>query len=316
MARTTGERYRELIKYLINAEPQSLETKSTEGFTPLSLAFSLGRVEAIRILLAAGANPTARDALGRNILHLALYAVATHAVKLDDLLTLVDKPLLQELALERCSEAPTGMTPLARWLETSRQQKGRTETLTTLHRHTGGEALTMMSGDGQFPMHQVVKKDSGHRILQAMLKMNPALAFVENAMGQTPIELAEALYIQSATDSAPTIPSDSLYYSPTLTLKKDTVDLEAQEGRVVKVWKILRQAAAENPAQKRKLASVMQASEVARRLAQRQEVERWRQTRSYDEKPELVDEVKAWAELQWSRDEWPVLPEAREETEK
>ena len=45
-----------LIKYLADAVPESLDKKSLTGFTPISLAFSLGSVPAAKALIEAGSN--------------------------------------------------------------------------------------------------------------------------------------------------------------------------------------------------------------------------------------------------------------------
>ena len=271
----------DLIKYLIQAVPGSLESKSASGHTSLSLAFSLGKLEAVETLIAAGADQTTQDLIGRNILHLALCGVdgqtRSDIGNLRGLIQLTNKRILSGLFLERCQEGPGALTPLARWLldlQPRYSWHARVEpaaALEALSEFISREQLCMMDGSGQLPLHQAVKMNS-HGLAEVLIKMNPSLLFYENAMGQTPLELADSLYVRPCTDK-PSSLDENRNTEVTSILDRDPATflpdyIANDDPPVVKVWKICKQAAAENP-HPRKLVSVMDATEVARRPARR-----------------------------------------------
>lgn len=161
----------------------------------------------------------------------------------------------------------------------------------------GGEALEMMDGSGQFPLHQAVKH-SYTGLVRLILAHDPALLARENAMGQTPLELAESLYIRDCTKGNPDIRPTG--YRP---LEKrnseeflnDENDVE-EKNDVRRTWKICRECARENP-RKRQLISVREAREVARRLAERnkaESLEQERVDRGEESEEEKTDEVDGW----------------------
>ncbi|KAL9100781.1 MAG: hypothetical protein Q9187_009323, partial [Circinaria calcarea] len=205
-----------LIKYLIKAIPESLESRSISGHTPLSLAFSLGKVEIAETLITAGADQTTRDLIGRNILHLALCDVEAKLLSYLDnlhaLIQLIDKQILPSLFLERCQEGPAPLTSLAGWLLDLRSRYGgeskiEPATLESLSQFLRGDELRTMDGSGQLPLHQAMKENAcGH--VDVIIKMDPSLLFYENAMGQTPLELADSLYVRHYTDEAPSLQQD------------------------------------------------------------------------------------------------------------
>ena len=110
-----------VINYLIAVSPQSIDLPSRSyALTPLALAFVKGRLDAAQALIKGGANQTTRDALGRNLVHLAIVHMTktepTDTGKFKALLALIDKRLLRSLFTERCSNEPGSLTPLAYWL--------------------------------------------------------------------------------------------------------------------------------------------------------------------------------------------------------
>lgn len=70
MGRPGGETNR-LIKYLIDACPSSIEARSGTGYTPLYLAFLLGRVQFARTLIDAGADQSVRDVEHNNLVRIS-----------------------------------------------------------------------------------------------------------------------------------------------------------------------------------------------------------------------------------------------------
>lgn len=315
-----------MVQYLLDALPESLEIKDAAGCTPLLRAFSGGNVEVIQILLAAGASQTVRDHDGRNILHLLLVNSATNRPFLQvpliaTALHLVDPALLPELFLERCSHGPTGTTPLAYWIlsyaslptqEQPHSNRYEAALLPILLTHMPAEALSMLDGSGQRPLHQAVKQFR-HELVAMLLRRHPALLHMENAMGQTPLELAEALYIQYVTTTVPgeqqrhhgrAMPR-ALEWLGKLMEKERGEDGDWEAGRRESTWRVCRDRAVGGglvgkgsggglggkgsgsglgeegsgrglggEGLRRKLVSVSEAGEVARRLAEREKQRR------------------------------------------
>ena len=68
----------------------------------------------------------------------------------------------------------------------------------------GEEALTMMDGSGQYPLYQAIKH-SYTGLVEVMFTHDLALLSRENAMGQTPLELAESLYVRDCIKGKPDV---------------------------------------------------------------------------------------------------------------
>ena len=297
----------EVINYLLSIMPSSVDLPASKNvLTPLSLAFLTGRLDAAHALIKAGADQTTRDSQGKNLIHLALRYLSKASSpdptkELESLLSLIDKRLLPSMMTERCRDAPTGLTPLAYWLTLSSERyyyygrnidtaRENPEIFTTLCKDFGGaEALEMMDGSGQFPLHQAVKRSCA-KLVELMLEFNPGLLVRENAMGQTPMELAESLHVRDATKGNPDIKkkayvsltkrkaeqfvpkdtsSDSLDGGEEEDEDEDNQDLEEESRAIRKTYRICQRAAKKHPEvmRKRKLVSVIEAREVAKRLA-------------------------------------------------
>lgn len=310
-----------VIRYLVGTMPDSLEKRSISGHTPLSLAFNRREVRMANLLIAAGADQTTRDAFGRNILHLALcdvlFSATDKASEIRSLLELIDKRVVRSLLLERCHGGSGGTTPLARWLwqpnsnrwgtawHYGRQNTRSTEILEAILAFSGGEDLIMIDSSGQFPLHQAVKTRVPN-IVARMLAHDPALLWRENAMGQTPLELAESLYIRHCTSGNPDIKPQ---YKPMQDLEmehflariddhnRDKDDSGAEINDVVRTWRICQASAATHPG-KRKLISVSESREVAKRLLTEQtkttDSDREQDDDDEDRNKEFKDEVSRW----------------------
>lgn len=288
--------------------PASIDSQSaTASLTPLALAFLTGRTSAAELLISAGADQTTRDSTAKNLIHQSLIAMSNQSSidvsKLRDLLALIDKRLITSLFTERCRDNPGGLTPLAYWLAlmNHRYSSSRTklvpEVFTVMLEFGGEEAVKMMDGSGQFPLHQAVKL-SYTGLVKLMLEHDPALLVRENAMGQTPFELAESLYIRDCTKGNADIRpykrrslEDRVFHE-----EKD----DEEENDVRKTWQLCRDCAKANP-RPRKLISVSEAREVARRLAERnkantERLERLERVNRGEESAsdEKNDEVDGW----------------------
>ncbi|KAI4103740.1 MAG: hypothetical protein L6R37_003668 [Teloschistes peruensis] len=330
------EKSLEVINYLIAVMPDSINLPSrTHKLTPLALAFLKGRIDTASTLINAGADQTTRDSDGKNLIHLAMvYASKVPLEEQKDgmkafrkLLELIDKRVIKSLFTERASNGPGGLTPIAYWLSgyssynypySSRgtsQSRLPSSTLTVLLDFGGAEAVRMMDGSGQFPLHLAVK--SRHTgIVKLLLEHDPALLGRENAMGQTAAELAWSMLVQDVVkDGNPDIRRSSCRYTCLENRaaedfaegSEDDTKADEEEGAsaIEEIWKIIKETAAREPkARERKLVSVNEAREVARRLADKKKKERESMEKADEgegEKKEQVvekDEVAEW--LGWN----------------
>lgn len=215
----------EMLKYLTEALPDAVEAKSADGLTPLLLAFRLRSVEAAKILIDAGADQTARDKDGMNLLHQMLFGQNENKdVSKPRLLTqLIDPRLITSMCLQRCSLDPGALTPLALWLAqvhqyTNRQAKVAIARLILEYSH--GEELSMLNGEGHTPLH-VITRDHGrdnrfkHRDLATLiLEHRPDMVGWENATGKTPMDLVEDTILACKCCKSGSLTSEQQYAGP------------------------------------------------------------------------------------------------------
>jgi hypothetical protein len=286
MAKPTPESMK-LIQYLIKAMPDSLNLKTRQGGrTPLALAFSLWRFEAAKLLIEAGADQTTRNDTGANIIHLLLCSDYTNRPVsksgLKKFLNLIDKRLVPSLLTERSSYDPGSLTPLARWLRHAHEGVNVIRTLLEYAAHTNNEHLEMLDGSGDTPFHFAVKEQKIHK-LKIMLEYRPDLLYRENSVGRTPYELAEDAYIAQCVAREPSVvqrPRGSvIQMSPASFVKEEGErELVYAEGiyRLCQEWK-------EKYPGKRRLVSLLDANEVAKRLASKQHEKKIQRARETDE---------------------------------
>jgi len=295
-----------LVKYLVEAMPESLETKSSDGHTPLALAFALKRWEAAKVLIEAGADQSVRDFDGCNILHLLLCPsqggtyIADEKV-LPKLLNLIDERLVPSICTEKTSLEPGSLTPIARWMHNANENA--TEVLQVLLKFTSStnyEFLELLDGSGDTPLHHIVKK--GRRTwLKAILECRPDLLYRENSVGRTPYELAEDTYLSGCVQHAPNVVNNRHHQS--IANHHIHYNHDSTSKSVIKedTWCICREFG-DKTSGKRKLVSLLDANEVANRLAKRQKQKRYRRVRYSEENdgeeaetdPETVDEIRNW----------------------
>ncbi|PGH35322.1 hypothetical protein GX50_01786 [[Emmonsia] crescens] len=188
-----------LIKFILDVFPDSLHTKNSAGLTPLHLAFYGRRIMAAKLLIEAGADQTARDNNGRNMLHyiLTTYGSAvTNSAKLTKtLIEILDPHIVPALAQQRSRLGRAvghargyRHTPLAEWLMTN--DGTATAVFKAILDMTGGKELYILNEQGNYPIHDVTR---GQKIefVRVLLERDPCLAVLENATGVTPLEVAE-----------------------------------------------------------------------------------------------------------------------------
>ncbi|EUC43413.1 hypothetical protein COCMIDRAFT_38672 [Bipolaris oryzae ATCC 44560] len=308
-----------LLRQLCKSHPEALEKRSVSGMTPLHLAFALHRVEMAKILIEAGADQTTRNNEGNNIVHSILEFYQSCKVKtsvLRGILDLIDTRLIPSLFLERTQSAPGAATPLARWVhvnvqsrEYSFDKERHEETLKLLLEFSKGEDLGIINGDGDTPVHAVVRYGAD-TLLRIMLDQRPETLFFENASGRTPFEIAEDSYLSGEVFSNP--PPLSPPQRPTNpylfgVLRRDPESFiespEEYRSSIAKSLHICRDSASkQSEGHRRRLVSLVEANEVAKRLAARTETRYVRAqlgeqqvTEGEDEeKTPRSDEVSEW----------------------
>ncbi|KAF1828832.1 ankyrin [Decorospora gaudefroyi] len=279
-----------LLGNLCNTHPKALEHRSASGMTPLQLAFALHRVEMVKTLLEAGADQTARDNTGANIVHSIFNNINRQKKgpeQARQLLDLIDSRLLPSLFTERTTAMPGAATPLARWLHVasfgSVAVPYNEEVLKLILTFSKGEDLSVVNGEGDTPMHTIVRRGAD-ALLRIMLEYRPDLLFRENASGRTPFEMAEDTYLANDVFSNPPSLSASGYSHyhsghrrrdhgrPNISVLKrnpETFVGEPEDTRSgeEKVLQVCREFAEKTQRQKRNLVSLVEANEVAKRLA-------------------------------------------------
>ncbi|KAI3549731.1 hypothetical protein CABS01_12565 [Colletotrichum abscissum] len=303
----------QVIKYLAQACPASLDYKSTLGDTPLWLAFHFGRLDFARTLIAAGANQMARNNAGDNILHAALQGMP-RACRLGPVLDLVDAGIRPHLAQQRNNLSENnGTTPLHAWITAvcnsrrttyhynpvaSKNYADNAQILAVLARliefsSSGGNAeLEMLNGAGDTPLHTVVMAHDAV-LAKALLSYRPKLLYRENAVGRTPAEIAREnvtgekflapspiTLFQSNQDPSTIVsrPVESF-------VKKDDDEEEVEDAdgngnspaRLTdkqNTWRAVRAVQEQNP-DKRRLVSLNEANDVAKRLGEKYNASRY-----------------------------------------
>ena len=220
------------------------------------------------------------------------------------LLALIDKRVIRSLMTERCKDAPGGLTPLGYWLvkpsiyyggrcrygEERDQSRLSPEIFDVLMAFGGEEAVGMMDSSGQFPLHVAVK-NSYVDMVKKLIAYDPALLSRENAMGQTSLELAHTMYLQDCTKGIPNVRASDHTPLETRAPEEFIEDREAYkrartrrawydgyseddwDNDIVRTYRLCNQTAKEHP-RDRKLVSVNEAREVAKRLAAQKKRER------------------------------------------
>ena len=312
----------ELLRYLLQSMPESLEAKSAEGYTPLHVAFELYREDWARLLVQqqAGADQTCRDKSGKNILHSLLDRHIDEDKEVDELkrmLDLIDKRVLSTLFLERSTGS---LTPLQYWLNNNRGGKVEDSVLKVILDYGGGKELSFISGEGDTPLHTAVKR-ANLSLTRILLDHNASLLNRENATGRTPYEMAEDAAIARLCSNPPPMPRDNGFErrrAERLQLHRDwhhDITRRSERGFVdeldyvspsdqSRVWSLLQETKAklEDAGDwNRRLVSLHEANQVAKRLAAMKSGSRVREDESDVESEdsdyeaaEGTDEVEAY----------------------
>ncbi|KAF2839151.1 ankyrin [Patellaria atrata CBS 101060] len=277
----------ERLKYIIKAVPTSLNAKSIAGLTPLQIAFSIGRYSYAKVLIDAGANQSCRDYEGNNLVHRLLSrGTDLGAESVSRMLSLIDPSLLVSMFTERNS--PGSLTPLAYWLDISNSALNyydqnqawnndtdtKVQILRAVLESSKGIELDLINGAGDTPVHQAISFRAP-RLLRTMLESRPETLHRESATGRTPLEVAEDEIIKERTANPPFIgmeqhgPTRHYYAQSRDLVNKRPEDFIKEKDKTTERAKVLETAQefAKRHPEKRKLVTLFEANEVAKRLA-------------------------------------------------
>lgn len=268
------------------------------------------------MLITAGANQTTRDSDGCNLLHSLLIPrgnVCTKVANIAPLVELIDKNLISQMLIQRAGEK--SMTPFAKWLESANGSWRRAsfnddnrssfdpasvaKLVLDLAEPSNQKHLELLSASGNTPVHEAVKARCP-AALEAMLDRRPDLLYRENATGSTPLELTVDIWVNGITREEPRLAffggRDDRWKNITSRPGWHFLPDPDFRNTAKKLYDICQARAQNNPG-KRKLVSLHEANEVAKRLASKQEVERYAHHHNDDRKQ---DEVSEWGNLSWA----------------
>lgn len=150
-------KYMALIKHILSVAPETLEQKSSKGYTPLQLAVLTNRKKLVAYLISVGANQRHRDRMGKNMLHSMLANVQhcrMYGPGLQGMIELFDEKAVKEMLLERTSQ-PESASPLAYWMLRNGNSFEKPDILEVLAKYSTGEDLAMINSEGDLPLHFV-----------------------------------------------------------------------------------------------------------------------------------------------------------------
>ncbi|KAJ5544996.1 hypothetical protein N7535_006615 [Penicillium sp. DV-2018c] len=289
-----------LVQYLIDHHPECLEVQSESGMSPLALAFSLRRVNCARMLIEAGANQATRDSQAYNLLHMLLYtkgrSSCTDSKEFTELVSLLDENLIPTLLVQRAGE--DARTPFAHWLnsypdfhpqdvkspnnnkdsDTASKFKSHHEIVTSMTNAildlaalTNQKHLEVFDGTGNTPAHMAVRQNYP-QILGQLLDRRPDLLYRENSTGTTPLEMAVDAWVNHTIsgrhrrgEDGPSVPV-KIAERQLDDFDESKRESKKREDSSLIMLRVCQERARQNP-MKRRLVSLFEANEVAKRLA-------------------------------------------------
>lgn len=281
-----SEESENLVQYLVDNHPECIEVRSETGQNPLSLAFSNHRLGFARALIKAGANQTTRDCQGRNLLHCLLESLEYQDCKgpedITSFINLLDQQLISSMLVER--EGEDSRTPLMQWLDSVptiersdlhyKAQDGSGSSILTVLLDLGisndQKHLEMLDGTGNTPLHFAVRFGLP-QALELMLDRRPDLLYRENATGSTPLEMAVDAWLNSQLRT--NLPNALMWNGPYPQWQnapdRSTISYCPEyEFRTMEqiMYHVCSEYSQKHPG-KRRLVSLFDANEVAKRLA-------------------------------------------------
>ncbi|GAP82928.2 putative ankyrin repeat protein [Rosellinia necatrix] len=307
-----GDYTDQLIKYLIKVCPSSFEAKSDLGYSPLFLACLMGRVQFAKTLIDAGADQSVKDKEFNNIIHACL----TNWPKPDQLrqmLELFDPELRAHMFRQRNNLAQGGDTPLHSWLQKANhlsytwdysgrasqrvldpEKSGNVELLNLLLEFSKGEELGILNGTGDTVLHTAVVRSLPAQT-KLLLEWDPKLLYRENAVGRTPGEIANDIFTNAKVEGLGSVSvNDNDRFHKRILAKKPELfvpGVQLPGSRKTATWEIVQQHLTEGEG-KRRLVSLNEANDVARRLGESYSWQRYYTRRTRNAEDDLDEEVK------------------------
>lgn len=281
------------MAYLVKTQPSLLDVKAADGVTPLQLAYRLGRLDAARVLVNAGADQTTKDQRRNNLLH-AVLCDTPDAKRLTPMLDLLDRGALVPMLKERNKLEQSGQTPLHQYCAGISNYSGKQlnsalrviKLLIDISPETAKQALKMLDGTGNTPLHTLIAKDSDSTIIRTLIDFDPSLLCCENAVGRTPAEVAHDRYLSSRIRAPghnyyqPDNSVSSLVSAPPSQFVKHKPCKEPKEhedkSTVAKNWLMCSEIMERNGQPKRTLVSLNSANFVSQRLGDKHMRDRYR----------------------------------------
>lgn len=250
-------------------------------------AYRLGRLDAARILIEAGADQRTKDYRRNNLLHAAL-AFKVGAEQLKPMLDLLDRDALAAMLRERNKLEEGGQTPLHKYISSrvpptsgdTKEVVRVIKTLMDISPQDARQALRMLSGSGDTPLHLLLLKGADPAIVRTIVDFDPSLLCVENAVGRTPAEVARDCYLTQFMNSCKFETSErqdrslaSLAgVSPSEFVKPKVPDRRREHERttwVAENWRFCAEVLARNGQPRRTLVGISSVNFVAKRLARK-----------------------------------------------
>ncbi|KAK0733485.1 hypothetical protein B0T26DRAFT_669889 [Lasiosphaeria miniovina] len=306
-----NEKTIELVSYLVETCASSLDKKSGEGTTPLMVACHNGRVEFAKILIEAGADQITRDISARNLLHAALYWNPT-AKQLKPLLDLFDRSVLAHMLQERSRT----QTPIQFWLaarhtscfpnryDNTKDELEVLKLLLNIAPEVAAKALTVLNGAGDTPLHFLTQKDAGPVLVRTIIDFSPSLLLRVNAVGRTPVEVAHDRFVSSRIKEEFAKPYHSINKTLELVSRAPATFLEKEDdngtreheekSNVAKNWRLCTEMLGRLGSTKRRLVSLSEANDVAKRLSKEHTRKRYNYTLATPEEGSEGAEEGKW----------------------
>lgn len=263
-----------LLDYLLQQFPQLLEKRSIGGLTPLMIAIKHQSVHIIKKLLDAGANPRAKDGNGYNAMH---YLFKTYhedpEAYLRPRIELFKHSDVAEMLLE-----PTRGGELVRHRHMGELQKVL-EIHGLVEEYIGGQDLVLRDEGGDFPLHVAIKVNSP-LLVKHLLELAPQVANWENSSGATAYEMAEAKELSIIARDFKGLGAHDCGFQENNGIKLDEperwevrgphhFDMKGPREKTAEIFEILkevRRGLEEKGEWKRRLVTLGEANEVAKRI--------------------------------------------------
>lgn len=160
--------------------------------------------------------------------------------------------------------------------------------------HTRDECLELLDGASDTPVHRAIRFQLFDS-LRAMLERRSDLLYHENATGRTPAEMAEDVYLAERVNEPPSLPNYSNYSILNQSSESFVKSVEtSRKTERERIWALCQQKMSETP-RTRRLVSLFEANEAAKRLVLRQSAQQAsrKRTGEHNEAEEEHDVVKS-----------------------